>query len=617
MQAIAYLINKLPSSVLNGVSPYERLHDRKPSLDQLRVLGCLCHAKTVQQLAKLAPRTKHAVHMGYSETKKGYILLDLTENFFFVNRDVIFKEDIFPFKDSQWSSPKPLFISQPYNCLEEDLCPMQTNTKHTQVPDISQSSEDNNIPNHEVPEEPVAETNVPESVLPRKSSRGRHPPGWMKDFVSLNVHENVSYALANYIYYDSLSPRYQNYLAAFSNMVEPTSYAEAIKDPRWIEATQTEVAALESNHTWQVVTLPQGKRPIGCKWIFKIKYKASGEVERFKARLVAKGYNQKEGIDYQETFSPVVKMVTLRTVLALAAARHWHIHQMDVFNAFLQEDLEDEIYMDLPQGFQSQGEYQVCRLSKSLYGLKQAPRQWNAKLSKALTDCAFRQSQYDHSLYIRKTDSRVIIILVYVDDILLTGDKLEMIEDTKTALHKAFKIKDLGELKYLLGIEFARSQEGIGIVMHQRKYALELISDTGLSAAKPVATPMEVTTKLTTNEYDEHVKEPTDPKDEALADQGAYQRIIGKLMYLTVTRPDIAYSVQTLSQFLQSPKKSHLEAALRFIRYIKNKPGQGLLLSSKKQDILTAYCDADWAACAFSRKSVTGFAIKLGDSLVS
>lgn len=174
-----------------------------------------------------------------------------------------------------------------------------------------------------------------------------------EDFVSLNVHSSVPYSIANYVSYDKLSPKYQSYLAAFSTIVEPTTFTEACQDPRWVEAMKSEIEALESNHTWDIVSLPEGKTPIGCKWVYRVKYKASGEIERFKARLVAKGYSQKEDIDYQETFSPVVKMVIVRTILSLAAAQHWHIHQMDVHNAFLQGDLFDEIYMQLPLGFKS------------------------------------------------------------------------------------------------------------------------------------------------------------------------------------------------------------------------------------------------------------------------
>lgn len=188
---------------------------------------------------------------------------------------------------------------------------------------------------------------------------------------------------------------------------------------------QAEISALENNHTQDLVYLPEGKRPIGYKWIFKIKYKSSGKIEKFKARLVAKGYSQQQGIDYQKTFSLLVKMVTVKTVLAFDTSSHWHIHQIDMYNAFLQGYLTDDIYMELPQEFLSQEEHKpgykpIFRLIKSLYGLKQAPRQWNAKLSDKLLRLNFKQSQYDHPLYIKRSDHGIVMILIYVDDMLVT-----------------------------------------------------------------------------------------------------------------------------------------------------------------------------------------------------
>lgn len=305
-------------------------------------------------------------------------------------------------------------------------------------------------------------------------------------------------------------------------------------------------------------------------------------------------------------------MVPVRTILSLAVSKGWHIHQMDVYNAFLHGDLHDEIYMNLPQGFSSQGEKRVCRLVKSLYGLKQAPKQWNHKLTQALLNLKFKQSQHDYSLFIKKTVEGTIMILVYVDDMLITGSSLILIEETKKSLQQFFKMKDLRELKFFLGIEFARSK--VGIAMHQRKYALELISEVGLSGAKPAGTPIDVNVKLTSKQYDDQTGQ---NMEDPMVDQGAYQKLVGKLLYLNITRPDISYSVQTLSQFLQQPKRSHMEAALRIVKYIKQNPSQGILLSSESDNILTAYCDADWAACPLTRKSVTDYIIKMGNSLVS
>ncbi|XP_069143559.1 uncharacterized mitochondrial protein AtMg00810-like [Solanum lycopersicum] len=261
-------------------------------------------------------------------------------------------------------------------------------------------------------------------------------------------------------------------------------------------------------------------------------------------------------------------MVTVRTIVSLAAARHWHIHQMNVFNAFLQGDLDDEIYMQLPQGFVGQGE---------------------------------------------KSEEGIILVLIYVDDMLITGSSLKLIEDTKKALQQAFKMKDLVVLKYFIGIEFTRS--AAGILMHQRKYTLELIAEVGLTAAKPAGTPIDINVKLTSKLYDEHVKKAE--SDEPLIDQTTYQKIIGKLLYLNMTRPDISFSTQTLSQFLQQPKRSHLDAALRVIRYLKKQSGQGLLLASDSDGQVTAFCDVDWASCPLTRKSVTGYMVKIGRSLTS
>ncbi|KAL3354730.1 hypothetical protein AABB24_019058 [Solanum stoloniferum] len=197
---------------------------------------------------------------------------------------------------------------------------------------------------------------------------------------------------------------------------------------------------------------------------------------------------------------------------------------------------------------------------------------------------------------------------------LVTGDSLKLIEETKNTLRQAFKMKDLGELKFFLGIEFARSNKGI--LMHQRRYVLELLADLGLGAAKPARALMDYNLKLTSRQFDEHVKH-MKSSDDPPTDQRAYQRLIGKFLYLTMTRPDIAFSVQTLSQFLQCPKKSHMEAAVRVVRYVKNQPGLGVLLSRNSEEKISAYCDADWASCPQTRRSVTGYFVKLGNSIVS
>ncbi|KAM2775498.1 hypothetical protein COP1_020242 [Malus domestica] len=207
---------------------------------------------------------------------------------------------------------------------------------------------------------------------------------------------------------------------------------------------QTELASLQANGTWSLVPLPPHKQSIGCKWVYKVKLKADGTVERYKARLVAKVYSQVKGVDYRETFAPVAKMVTVRVLLSVASLRGWHLHQLDVNNAFLHGNLDEEVFMSLPPGLGRNGEHRVCQLHKSLYGLKQASRQWFIKLSTALKAVGFQQSRSNYSLFVRRRQGNFLMLLVYVDDVILAGNNLEDIENTKLFLANRFKLKDLG-----------------------------------------------------------------------------------------------------------------------------------------------------------------------------
>ena len=287
---------------------------------------------------------------------------------------------------------------------------------------------------------------------------------------------------------------------AISSQYEPQFYHQAVKFPEWRIAMKEELDAMELNKTWSVVSLPKGKQSIGCKWIYKIKYKSDGSIERHKARLVAKGYNQQEGLDFIETFSPVAKLVTVKVLLALATSHKWHLVQLDVNNAFLNGDLFEEVYMDLPLGYGRKGENQVCQLHKSIYGLKQASRQWYSKFSQTLVHFGFVQSKSDYSLFTKGSESSFVALLVYVDDIIITGPNSQIIDALKTFLHSQFKLKDLGSLKYFLGLEIATSTKGL--VLSHRRYTLQLLEDIGFLACKPAATPMDPKAKLNTNDGD-------------------------------------------------------------------------------------------------------------------
>jgi len=364
-----------------------------------------------------------------------------------------------------------------------------------------------------------------------------------------------------------------------------------------------EIQALQDNGTWQITTLPPGKQALGCKWIYRIKYHSDGSIERFKARLVILGNHQVEGMDFNETFAPVAKMVTIRTVLAVAAVKDWELHQMDVHNAFLHGDLEEDVYMKLPPGFSMQYRGMVCKLRKSLYGLRQAPRCWFAKLSAALLEYGFQQSSSDHSLFILRRLQVQLVVLVYVDDLLIAGNDSLATQRFKDYLHTCFHMKDLGKLKYFLGVEVARSP--IGIFLSKRKYALDIIRETGLLGSRPSSTPLEENHRLALAE------------GPMLSNPNQYRRLVGRLIYLCFTRPDLTYSVHVLSQFMQQPREKHWQAALRVVRYLKGQPGQGILLHRDNVLTLNGWCDSDWASCPLTRRSITGWFILLGNSPVS
>ncbi|GAB2286800.1 hypothetical protein Dimus_039792 [Dionaea muscipula] len=291
----------------------------------------------------------------------------------------------------------------------------------------------------------------------------------------------------------------------------------------WVAAMDSELQALDANHTWQLVPLPVGHRPIGCRWVFKIKHRVDGSLERYKARLVARGFTQRAGIDYRETFAPVAKLIVVRCLLSLAAIRGWSLHQLDVHNAFLHSDLTEEIYMLPPPGYLRQGEGLVCRLTKSLYGLKQASRSWFQKFHSAIQDIGFHQSRADYSMFTKVTSNSITVILLYVDDMVITSDDERAIAQLKCFLASRFHIKDLGPLRFFFGIEVARSKAGISI--SQRKYTLDILAEVGFMGAKPAALPADPDFKIQSN-TSEFIKDPS-----------SFRRLIGKLIYLTITRP--------------------------------------------------------------------------------
>lgn len=620
---------------MKNKSPFELLNSKPPSYDHLKVFGCLCYASTLlKDRHKFSPRALPCVFLGYPQGYKGYKVLDLESRTVSISRDVVFHESIFPF-----------FTSPPTeNIFSQDVLPLHVPESllpasfDIEPPPIFPDSSSSHSLDHESPSLPdiasLPTHDTTQNSLPSSSNNASVPSGdtvptsrpkrqtkvpsyldeyhcyllnRISDFPSLSNH-TTSYPISSFVSYENLKPSYKNFVLSITTSTPPKTFLEALKSEEFTAAMKSEMTSLEDTGTWSVCELPPGKHPVGCKWVYTIKFNPDGTIERFKALLVAKGYTQIEGLDYIDTFSPVAKMGTVRLLLRLAASKNWSITQMDIINAFLNGDLDEEIYMTMPPGYsqltgKSWPKNYVCKLHKSLYGLKHASRQWNQKLSSVILADGFTQAPSDHSLFVKCTSDVFLAILVYVDDILLIGSNDDAVVAFKDVLKAAFKLRDLGPAKYFLGFEIARNETGISI--NQRKYVLELLEDAGLLGCKPLSVPMEPNLKMSSTDGD------------LLEDPSVYRRIVGRLLYLTHTRPDITYAVHKLSQYMSQPRSVHLQAANRILRYLKNDPGQGLFFSATEASQLTAFSDADWAACPDSRRSVTGYCIFLGDALIS
>ena len=409
----------------------------------------------------------------------------------------------------------------------------------------------------------------------------------------------------NFLSYHQLSSTYSAFVSTISTVSLPKNTNEALSHTGWRQAMVDEMAALHSTGTWDLVVLPVGKFPVGCRWVYTVKVGPDGQVDRLKARLVAKGYTQVYGSDYGDTFSHVAKIASVRLLLSMAAMCSWPLFQLDIKNAFLHGDLAEEVYMEQPPGFVAQRESGlVCRLRRSLYGLKQSPRTWFSRFSSVVQEFGMLRSTADHSVFYHHNSSgQCIYLVVYVDDIVITGSDQDGIQKLKQHLFTHFQTKDLGKLKYFLGIEIAQSSSGV--VLSQRKYALDILEETGMLDCKPVDTPMDPNVKLVPGQ------------GESFRDPGRYRRLVGKLNYLTITRPDISFPVSVVSQFLQSPCDSHWDAVIRILRYIKSTPGQGMLYENRGHTQVIGYTDADWAGSPTDRRSTSGYCVFIGGNLIS
>ncbi|KAK2442716.1 putative mitochondrial protein [Trifolium repens] len=371
--------------------------------------------------------------------------------------------------------------------------------------------------------------------------------------------------------------------SAYTLEEDPANLQEALSSldaDLWQEAINDEMDSLESNKTWHLVELPPGCKPIGCKWILKKKLKPDGTVDKYKARLVAKGFRQRENIDFFDTFSPVTRITSIRVLISIAAIYNLTVHQMDVKTAFLNGDLEEEIYIEQPEGFVIHGqEHKVCKLDKSLYGLKQAPKQWHEKFDNLMIENGYKVNESDKCIYYKIEKGICTIICLYVDDLLIFGSNLPAVNAVKSLLGNNFDMKDLGEANVILGIKITRSEKGISL--DQSHYVEKILKKYGYYDCKEKNTPYDGSVKLFKN-TGESVR------------QSEYASIIGSLRYATdCTRPDIAYVVGLQCRFTSRPSNEHWDAIKRVMGYLKKTMNLGLHYQ-RFPAVLEGYSDADW-----------------------
>ncbi|CAN1807780.1 Retrovirus-related Pol polyprotein from transposon TNT 1-94 [Linum perenne] len=568
----AYLINRGPSVPLGCRLPEEVWSGREVKLSHLKVFGCVAYVHiSDQSRSKLDPKSQKCIFLGYGGDSFGYRLWDDNNKKVIRSRDVIFNEKVM-YKDQDSSSSR---LSDPTYVNPDDILGDHVAREDSQAVESTEES------GEESEETPQSQAPTP---APRRSSRPHIP-----------------------------NRRYLDYML-LTDGGEPECYAEACQAAdasKWELAMKEEMNSLNSNQTWELAELPAGKKALHNKWVYRVKEEHDGS-KRYKARLVVKGFQQKEGIDYTEIFSPVVKLTTIRTVLSIVATEDLHLEQLDVKTAFLHGDLEEEIYMQQPEGFSVKGkEKLVCKLQKSLYGLKQAPRQWYKKFDGFMQASGYYKCNADHCCYFKRFQSSYIILLVYVDDMLVAGSDLDEIRRLKKQLSNEFDMKDLGAAKQILGMRINRDKQKGVLQLSQAEYIRRVLKRFNISDAKPVSTPLASHFRLSKDQS------PKDAEEEEYMAKVPYASAVGSLMYAMVcTRPDIAHAVGAISRFMSNPGKQHWQAVKWILRYLRGTTDK--CLSFSRSDLkLNGYVDSDFAAEVDHRRSTSGYVYTVGGTAVS
>ncbi|GJW83277.1 retrovirus-related pol polyprotein from transposon TNT 1-94 [Tanacetum coccineum] len=492
-----YILNRILIRAILGKTPYELLRGRKPTLEYFRVFGSKCFIlNTKDYLTKFDPKSYEGIFLGYSQNSKAYIILNKHTRKVEESLNVTLDETPPPSKTS------PL--------VDDDL------DEEEAIKVIEKKNLENDI---------VDETLEIDEIVNIKESRN-HP---LENVIG-NLNQRTLRSQA----------QNQSNFFCFISTIEPKNVNEALTDDSWIVAMQEELNQFIANDVWELVPQPRNMTIIGTKWVFRNKLDENGIVSRNKARLVAQGYNQQEGIDYDETYAPVARLESIRILLAYACALDFKLFQMDVKSAFLNGFINEEVYVAQPPGFiDFEKPDHVYKLKKALYGLKQAPKAWYDRLKAFLIKHEYKMGMVDNTLFTKKKSSNLIIVQIYVDDIIFGSTCQDMCDEFPKIMHDEFEMSMMGELNFFLGLQIED-----GIFFNQSKYIKEMLKKFGLEESKPMKTVMSSDTKLTKDEECESV------------DSTKYRGMIGSLLYLMASRPDIMFSVCLCTCFQEDPKTS-------------------------------------------------------------
>jgi hypothetical protein len=590
-----YIQNRMPHRAVLHKTPEEAWSHVKPDVSAFRVFGSPAWALIpVEKRKAMEKKSQPLIFVGYCEDIKAYRLFEPITKEVFFRRAVRFDEGF-----NTTSNPSPSSDCHVDNCVEFAL-------ENDDEPFEVQHQPEENLPPAAMEHEHHEQIDLEHEQIDQEHEQLDQELHLRRSLREKKRPDRYGYEPTDFSYSASASSPIQSQTIGVSFLShtisnDPQQFSDAVGIPEWDAAMTEEYSSLIKNHTWDLVSLPKGRKLVRCKWIYKTKYAADGSVDKHKAHLVAKGFSQVEGIDYSETFAPVAKMNSIRLVLSLAASQGWSVYQMDVKSAFLHGDLDEEIYMEQPPGF-VQDSSLVCRLRRSLYGLKQAPRAWYEKMDSFLISSGFDRCHSDPTVYTQKHGTDLLILVLYVDDLILTGSSSSMIQSIQQALMGQFEMTDLGLLHYFLGLQVLQSSEGISIF--QQKYALDLLQRFGMVDCKPAPTPFQSGVTLSASCSSPRIN------------PSLYRQLIGSLLYLTHTRPDISFAVGLVSRFSQDPHESHWKAAKRILRYIQGTTNFGIQYSSGASQ-LVGFTDSDWAGSVDDRKSTSGFVYCLGSAPVT